>query len=160
MNPSQDPSAWIADTGPEAVNAFRVRVQLVREGAPRTFPAFASSAHVHALFRDMGQLDRELFAVVLLDTKQRMTGFSVVSVGTLDASLVHPREVFKPAIVGNAASVICLHNHPSGDPKPSKDDHEITVRLAEAGRTLGIPVLDHVVIGTDGYTSFKDRGYL
>jgi DNA repair protein RadC len=112
------------------------------------------------MFRSLGGLDRELFLTLLLDTKQRLTGVGLVSVGTLDASLVHPREVFKPAVVGNAAAVICVHNHPSGDPTPSREDHEITTRLAEAGRVLGIPLLDHLVIAVDGYTSFKDRGFL
>jgi DNA repair protein RadC len=153
-----DPAAWVAGAPP--FQAFRVRLMLVRDGCPRTYPAFTSSAAVHEMFRSLGSLDRELFLSLLLDTKQRLTGVSLVSVGTLDASLVHPREVYKPAIVGNAAAVICVHNHPSGDPNPSKEDHEITRRLAEAGRVLGIPLLDHLVIGADGYASFKDRGWV
>jgi len=153
-----DPGAWLEAAAP--FHAFRVRLLLVREGSPRTYPAFTSSASVHAMFRSLGGLDRELFLTLLLDTKQRLTGVGLVSVGTLDASLVHPREVFKPAVVGNAAAVICVHNHPSGDPTPSREDHEITTRLAEAGRVLGIPLLDHLVIGVDGYTSFKDRGWV
>jgi len=113
-----DPGAWLEMATP--FNAFRVRVLLVREGSPRTYPAFTSSASVHSMFRSLGGLDRELFLTLLLDTKQRLTGVGLVSVGTLDASLVHPREVFKPAVVGNAAAVICVHNHPSGDPTPSR----------------------------------------
>jgi DNA repair protein RadC len=96
--------------------------------------------------------------VVPLDTKNRVLGFHVVSVGSLGASLVHPREVFKIAILANAASVILVHNHPSGDPEPSAEDRRVTERLKEAGELVGIPVLDHVVIGDGRYVSFTDRG--
>ncbi|MBN2489668.1 MAG: JAB domain-containing protein, partial [Planctomycetes bacterium] len=111
-----EPEAWLGTATP--FQAFRVRLLLVRDGSPRTYPAFTSSAAVHRMFHALGSLDRELFLSLLLDTKQRLTGVGLVSVGTLDASLVHPREVYKPAVVGNAAAVICLHNHPSGDPSP------------------------------------------
>jgi DNA repair protein RadC len=104
------------------------------------------------------KLDREEFLVVPLDTKNRVLGFHVVSVGSLGASLVHPREVFKIAILANAASVILVHNHPSGDPEPSAEDRRVTERLKEAGELVGIPVLDHVVIGDGRYVSFTDRG--
>ena len=153
-----DPGSWLGSATP--FNAFCVRVILVREGRPRTYPTFTSSGAVYRMFRSLCDLDRELFLSLLLDAKQRLTGVGLVSVGTLDASLVHPREVFKPAVVGNAASVICLHNHPSGSPAASREDFEITSRLAEAGRVLGIPLLDHLILGVDGYTSFKDRGWL
>ncbi len=153
-----DPVAWLETAAP--LTALRVRLLLVREGSPRSYPAFTSSAAVYRMFSSLGRFDREVFLSVLLDTKQRLTGYSLVSVGTLDASLVHPREVFKPAVVGNAASILCIHNHPSGDPTPSREDYALSTRLVEAGRVLGIPVLDHVVIGVEGYTSFKDRGLL
>ena len=83
-----------------------------------------------------------------------------VSLGTLAASLVHPREVFKAAIIGNAAAIIVIHNHPSGDPTPSREDREITARLKSCGETLGIPVLDHIVVAAEGYRSFAEMGLL
>ena len=90
-----------------------------------------------------------------------MTVVHICSIGTLTASIVHPREVFKVACVGNASGIIVLHNHPSGDPLPSDEDKRITGRLEEAGRVLGIPLLDHIIIGReDGYHSFADAGAL
>ena len=119
------------------------------------------SQDVYKAFREwFDTLDREQFLVILLDEKNRILGFNVVSVGTLNASVVHPREVFKPAILANAASLILLHNHPSGHPEPSSEDNEITRRLKEAGDLLGIKVLDHVIIGDDRYFSFADRHLL
>lgn len=104
--------------------------------------------------------DREHFLAVCLDTKNRVNAIHTVSVGTLNSSPVHPREVFKAAILSNSAAVILAHNHPSGDPQPSRDDVEITRRLAECGKILGIQVLDHVVLGDGCYVSFRERGLL
>lgn len=83
-----------------------------------------------------------------------------ISIGTLNANLVHPREVFEPAITGYSTSVIFIHNHPSGDPEPSEDDLAITKQLIQAGKILGIEVIDHIIIGQEKYTSFKDKGLL
>lgn len=117
----------------------------------------STSAVVYEAFRDrFARADREEFLTVMLDGKNRALGFHVVSVGTLTASLVHPREVFKAAILANAAAVILVHNHPSGDPTPSAEDVAITERLRQAGDLLGIRVLDHVVIGDGRYVSFAD----
>jgi len=105
--------------------------------------------------------DREHFVVICLDTKNNVNALNTVSVGTLNSSLVHPREVFKAAILANSNALILSHNHPSGDPTPSREDVEITKRLAEAGKIMGIEVIDHVVIGESGkYVSFKERGIL
>ncbi len=98
---------------------------------------------------------REEFHVVTLDTKNQFINSHCVSAGTLDASLVHPREVFRPAIKDVASSIILAHNHPSGDPKPSKEDFEITERLKEVGKLIGIEVLDHIVMGKYGVVSVK-----
>ena len=103
---------------------------------------------------------REQFQVVLLDRKNRIVREVMVSQGSLTASVVHPREVFNPAIRDSAAAVIFVHNHPSGDPQPSQEDRALTTRLAEAGRLLGIQVLDHIIIGRDTYLSFADEGFL
>ncbi|MBE3590492.1 MAG: DNA repair protein RadC [Firmicutes bacterium] len=102
--------------------------------------------------------DREHFVVVWLDTKHHVLGHETVSVGGLDAALAHPREVFKGAVLRSAAAVILAHNHPSGDPTPSADDIDLTRRLAEAGRLLGIEVLDHIVIGGHRFVSLRERG--
>jgi len=103
---------------------------------------------------------QECFFVVLLDGRHRVLRECLVSQGTLTASLVHPREVFRPALREAAAAVILAHNHPSGDPSPSAEDREVTLRLAKAGDLLGIPVLDHVVIAERGHTSLREEGVL
>jgi DNA repair protein RadC len=107
-------------------------------------------------------LRKEVFKAVLLNTKHQMLKDVTVSEGSLSASLVHPREAFLPAIKESAAAVIFLHNHPSGDPTPSTEDKELTLRLAEVGQLIGISVLDHIIIGSGspGYISFRDTGLL
>jgi DNA repair protein RadC len=113
--------------------------------------------HFHARLRDAGQ---ERFCVLLLDGRHRVVGDEVVSVGTLTASLVHPREVFRPALKAGAAALILVHNHPSGDPTPSPEDRSVTRRLAEVGELLGIPILDHVIVAERGFSSLRDEGPL
>jgi DNA repair protein RadC len=115
---------------------------------------------VARLLADMRYLDREHFRVLLLDTKNRLLAIETVAVGTLNASLVHPREVLKPAIRRSAAALILAHNHPSGVPEPSTEDVELTRRFAESGRIVGIEVLDHIIIGDRGYRSLREAGVL
>ncbi len=142
----------------------RFSIRLVREGSSLvqwesgiTGPEWA----VKAIAPVIEDLDREAFVALYMDTKGKPSGLNVVSVGTLSASLVHPREVFKPAILLNAASVIVAHNHPSGDPTPSDADIQTSGRLREAGKILGIQVFDSIVIGSDGrFVSLNDRGLL
>ena len=123
-------------------------------------PVISSPEDVDGLLRGrIANLDRENFVVVLLNTKNEVLGFPTVSVGTLSASLVHPREVFKPAIRASAAGVVLVHNHPSGRVKPSREDREVTRRLKEASEIIGIEVLDHVILG-DEYFSMKEHGIL
>jgi len=98
--------------------------------------------------------------VILLDARCAVTRELLITRGTLDTSLVHPREVFRPAVAAHAASLILVHNHPSGDPTPSPEDLAVTRRLAEAGALLGIPVEDHVIIGDGHYVSFIEAGLL
>jgi len=100
--------------------------------------------------------DREHFVVMLLSTKHQIIGINTVSIGSLNSSVVHPRETFKPAIVSNAAAIILAHNHPSGDPTPSSEDIAITKRLKDAGQVLGIDVLDHVILGEGRFVSLKE----
>jgi len=105
--------------------------------------------------------DREMFGVLALNTRNRVIGFNIVSVGTLDSSLVHPREVFKFAITANASSVIFFHNHPSGDTEPSSEDINLTKRLVECGELLGIPVLDHIILAEPKkFLSMKARNFI
>lgn len=105
--------------------------------------------------------DRETFVALYLNTKNRVIKKEVVSFGSLNANVVHPREVYKEAILNSAASVIVSHNHPSGDPTPSREDLEITEKLYQAGNIIGINLLDHVIIGEGGYFySMKERGHL
>jgi DNA repair protein RadC len=113
--------------------------------------------HYYPLLRD---LRRELFKAILLDAKHAVIRDVTVSEGSLTASLVHPREVFNCAVRESAAAVIVLHNHPSGDPHPSPEDHALTKRLVSAGELLGIAVLDHIIIGDGRYVSFADEGWL
>jgi DNA repair protein RadC len=105
-------------------------------------------------------LDREHFCAVLLNTRHEIIEIATVAVGGLDSAQIHPREVFKTAIRRSAAAVILVHNHPSGTPEPSQDDLRITTRLAEAGRVLGIDVLDHLIIGDGRFTSLRERGVI
>lgn len=103
---------------------------------------------------------REHFVVLHLDSKSRLIGEEVASIGSLNASIVHPREIFKTALKRSAAAIICLHNHPSGDPTPSFEDIEVTSRLVEAGQLLGVEVLDHIVIGENCFLSMKEKGWM
>jgi DNA repair protein RadC len=124
-----------------------------RRRAPGT--VLRTSADVARALRPLFDgIDREKFIVLLLNAKHIPIGVNTVSVGSLTASIVSPREVFKPAIVGNAAAVLLAHNHPSGDPAPSPEDIELTKRLRDAGELLGIRVLDHVILGDGRHYSF------
>jgi len=123
-------------------------------------PVISSPADVDGLLRGrIANLDRENFVAVLLNTKNEVLEISTISVGTLSSSLVHPREVFKPAIRASASSVVLAHNHPSGKVEPSREDREVTGRLTSAAEILGIEVLDHVIVG-DEYFSMKEHGML
>jgi len=110
--------------------------------------------------RDLLPARREHFVVLLLNARHEMQRREVVSIGSLNASIVHPREVFLPAILHSAASVVLVHNHPSGDPEPSEEDLSITRRLVEVGDLVGIGVLDHVIVGVRGVVSFRARQLL
>jgi len=113
--------------------------------------------HYYPLMRD---LRHEVFKAVLLDAKHTIIRDFIVSQGSLTVSIVHPREVFNIAVRESAAAIIFVHNHPSGDPRPSEEDHALTQRLITAGEILGIRVLDHIVIGDGKYVSFADEGLL
>ena len=115
---------------------------------------------VIALLGKLKHEHREQFAVVLLNARYEVLGIETVSIGSLNASIVHPREVFLPAIKASAGAVILVHNHPSGDPEPSEEDETITQRLVAVGETLGVPVTDHVIIARRGCVSLRERKLL
>ena len=139
----------------------RYRVTLVPEGGHTApYGVLRDSAAAAAALRPcFAGLDREQFLVCCLDAKNVSIGVNIVSIGSLTLSIVHPREVFKPAILGNACAIIAVHNHPSGDPTPSVEDRTLTTRLREAGDVLGIRLLDHLILGDDRLYSFADQGW-
>jgi DNA repair protein RadC len=140
--------------------AFELTRRL-RARTPGTRTPLSTPAEVHAAFGPlMEDLKREVFRVALLDAQNGLLRDVVVSEGTLSASLVHPREVFKPAIVESAASIILLHNHPSGDPTPSREDIRLTRQLVECARLLDLRVHDHVIIGRGRFVSLAERGII
>jgi DNA repair protein RadC len=138
--------------------------ELGRRCAASHLPEGAALRSPEDVFRHFGarlrRLAQERFVVVYLDGRHRVLGEEMVSQGTLTASLVHPREVFRPALRASAAAVILVHNHPSGDPTPSAEDRAVTERLARAGEILGVRVLDHVVVAERGYVSLREDGAL
>lgn len=148
--------------GPRRAGAVVAALELGRRaqaGPPAKRPAIRGAADVHQLLSwDMRHLDREHFRVLLLNTRHQVLRIATVSVGGLSSAQVHPREVFKEAIRYGAAAIILVHNHPSGDPTPSEEDKQITNQLSAAGGLVGIPVLDHIVIGDGQYTSLRELG--
>ena len=122
--------------------------------------AISSSAHVIRLFDFLRRETREHFWAAHLDSKNKLLCLDPISTGSLNASIVHPREVFKSCLLSSAAALLLVHNHPSGDPTPSAEDREITMRLKEASELLGIRLLDHVIIGDGRHYSFADHGLL
>ena len=152
---TSDPSS-----SPPRLSVPWVRVMLVQETEGPYQPPISHSHDVARLCADMLRLDREEFRVLLLNAKHRVMGVHTVSVGSLTVSIVHPREVYKAAILANAAAIIGIHNHPSGNPDPSPEDHALTKRLSEAGNILGITLLDHVIIGHNTHYSFADQDQL
>jgi DNA repair protein RadC len=149
-------------TRPYTIPGFRIA--LVREPGVKLaerpqirFPAEGAPL----LAQYIGETDREVFVVALLTIRRRILGLHTVSVGCLTSSLVHPREVFKPAILSGSAALILGHNHPSGDPEPSAEDIALTRRLSTAGQVLGIEILDHIIVGEAGrFVSLRERGVM
>lgn len=140
----------------------RVTTRLVRESDEEYERVQLTSPDDAALFLQeyFRDKDREEFLLVLLNTANVIIDLAVVSVGGLAASIVEPRQVFKTAALANAAAIICVHNHPSGNPEPSREDIRITRQLVEAGKLMGIPVHDHLIIAGKTYTSLAERGLM
>jgi DNA repair protein RadC len=134
---------------------------MVREGRRAASVALTSPKLTYLYMRPKcRRLDREHFWRIDLDARSNVLGYETVSIGTISASLVHPREVFKGALLSNAAAIIIAHNHPSQDTSPSPEDKEATRRIQKAGELLGIPLLDHLVLGDSSFFSFKEAGIL
>ena len=160
--------AYVAETETvgktSAVEIPIYRLSLVREDSLTydQVPQMRNSKDVANLLRAyLKEVDREHFVVFFVDQKNRLTGIHTVSMGSLTASVVHPREVFKAAILAQAAAIVCGHNHPSGDVQPSREDRASTTRLSQAGKLLGIQMLDHIIVGSEGrHFSFADEGLL
>jgi DNA repair protein RadC len=141
----------------------RYTVALVRETRAESpsYPQLNTAKEVHHHLADLfTSLDREHFKVACLDTKHRLIGVHTVAIGSLSVAIVHPREVFKVAVLLSAAALVLIHNHPSGDPSPSPEDFELTHRLVSAGETLGITIIDHLIIGHEKFYSFAENGKL
>lgn len=119
-----------------------------------------SPADAARYFNDLEHQSQEFFDVVFLNVKNVVIGRKNIFKGSLNSSIVHPREIFKEAVRLSAGSIICAHNHPSGDPSPSPKDLEVTERLVEAGNVIGIEVIDHVIIGHGKHVSLKEKGYV
>ncbi len=145
----------------ESYKGYRVSLRLVRENLAEYEPvSVCSPREVYEFMSGLSRSDRERIYSLHLDSKNVLMGCEEISCGTLSSSLVHPREVFKSAILSSCASIIVVHNHPSGDPQPSGDDEAVTRRLYDAGNLLGIDLLDSIILGDDCYYSFKESGGL
>ncbi len=154
----------IKGVGPAKACQIKAALELARRTtvySGQQHPVIKTPDDAAALvMEEMKHFDREHFRAILLNTKNRVIGTDRVSVGTLNSSVVHPRELFRNAIKRGAASIILLHNHPSGDPTPSREDKDITRRVMEAGNIIGIEVLDHIIIGDNRFISLKAHGLI
>ena len=142
----------------QLVASFEIGKRFARDPGVIGSPIRGPGDIARMFMDEMRHLDKEHFKAALLNTKNQVLKVVTVSIGSLNASIVHPREILKPAISASAASVILVHNHPTGDPAPSREDVEFTRRFAKCGELIGIRLLDHVVIGSGRYRSLKESG--
>jgi DNA repair protein radc len=154
----------IRGIGPAKAVQLRAGIELgrriVRSGQGEIVTVRKPQDAANYVMEELRYLKKEHFVCLFLNTKNHIIARETLSVGTLNASLVHPREVFRAAVKAGSASIICVHNHPSGDPMPSPEDVQLTKRLVEAGELMGIEVLDHLVIGDGRFISLKEQGYM
>ncbi|MBW5447859.1 DNA repair protein RadC [Cohnella sp. CFH 77786] len=159
-----DELTHISGIGPAKALELQACLELGRRVARSRLPEAAAIASpqdaADLLMEELRRLREEHFVVLFLNTKNRVIGRQTLSIGSLNASIVHPREVFRAAIRRSSASILCAHNHPSGDPTPSSEDVQLTRRLAQAGEVVGIELLDHIVIGDNRFISLKELGCL
>jgi DNA repair protein RadC len=144
----------------QVLAAVEIGRRIVSRGGRERMQITSPRAIAEFLMPEYANRPVEQFGIVLLDTKHRVLRTTVLSVGTLDASIVHPREIFREATAGGAAAIVLFHNHPSGDPEPSREDTRLTERLIAAGVVMGIDVLDHIILGDARYFSFREKGTL
>jgi DNA repair protein RadC len=138
--------------------ALSLGPRVARQTTPQKYRIENPIQAYYLLKDELGKEKRELFVVILLDVKGQVICHEVVAIGTLSQALIHPREVFYPAIRHKASSLILAHNHPSGDPTPSVQDFEVTEKLINAGKMMNIPVFDHIIIGDSSYISLRQKG--
>lgn len=153
----------VPGVGPGKAAGFVAAVELARRGLHRLGNAAAiisCPADTLAFVQEIRSQDREHFLAIYLNARNQVLRSEVVSIGSLSASIVHPREVFVPAIKHVAASIILAHNHPSGDTTPSKEDIELTRRMVEAGGIMGLDILDHIIVSASDFLSLKERGLM
>ena len=157
--------ARISKAIPQTVSSINIyRLKMVKEDTVEySDTTIKSPGDVVRFAREvleMEEMAEENFIVICLNTKNKIAGVHTVSIGSLNSTIVHPREVFKAALLNNASAIVLMHNHPSGDPEPSMEDIQTTRRLVDAGNILGIKVFDHVVIGDGRYISLKEHGMM
>ncbi|MGC9070692.1 MAG: RadC family protein [Elusimicrobiales bacterium] len=141
----------------EIVACFELGKRLLKD---KKAQIYLTPKEIWEELKDLRDHKKEHFVIFYLDSRNQEIKREIISIGSLNANLVHPREVFEPAVKNLAAQIILAHNHPSGDPEPSEDDLEITKRLAEAGKILGIEIVDHIIITKTGFISFKEKGLI
>jgi DNA repair protein RadC len=143
----------------QLVAAFELGKRFARESRSAGASVRAPRDVARMFMDEMKDYDREYFKAAFLNTKNQIIKVVTVSIGSLNASIVHPREILKPAIAASAASIVLVHNHPTGDPTPSREDVEFTRRFAKCGELIGIELLDHIIIGADRFQSLKEAGH-
>lgn len=164
LDASLDELQQIKGIGPS--NAFGVKLfqavseRLAKEHIPKKILLDSSNAVAEYLQKSIGREKKEHFVMLSLDARNRLTKISNISVGILNASIVHPREVFKEAIQSSAAQIIIAHNHPSGDPQASPEDVALTRRLTETARIMGIELIDHIIVTNNKFSSLKEQGLI
>ncbi|EEL49111.1 RadC family protein [Bacillus cereus] len=144
----------------QLISAFELGRRMVRLEYQNRYSIRSPEDCARYMMEEMRFLQQEHFVCLYLNTKNQVMHRQTVFIGSLNASIVHPREVFKEAFRRAAASIICLHNHPSGDPTPSREDIEVTKRLVNCGRIIGIEILDHIIIGDHKFVSLKEKGHI
>lgn len=144
----------------QIISAIELGKRIAAQGGEDKIKVTSPTDIVNLIMEEMRFLKKEHFRIAILDTKNHIITIEEISIGNLNSSIVHPREVFNIAIRRSANSIILIHNHPSGDPTPSREDINITNRLIEAGSIIGIRVLDHIIMGNNRYLSFKERNII
>ncbi|TGA99483.1 JAB domain-containing protein [Sporolactobacillus shoreae] len=140
--------------------SFEVGKRMIRYQRDSQYTVGSPEDGANYVMEEMRSLQQEHFVVLFLNTKNQVLHKSTIFIGSLNSSIVHPREVFKEAVRRSAAAMICFHNHPSGDPTPSREDIDVTKRLVACGKMLGVDILDHIVIGDRKFTSLKQKGMM